>query len=124
MCERVTSRTHRRFFCVTARLFEATVNTCASAVLLSQEMERFMTQYFSKAQDMERAFAKVCKLAGDDGVGAVTVDELTVAMTNLGFKLPDDKDVRTGWLFDATVEDSLVLPTFHVYYFIESSEFY
>jgi hypothetical protein len=65
-----------------------------SAHLFSQEMERFTTQYFSKPHDMERAFAKICKLAGDDGVGAVTVDELSVAMANLGFKLPDDKDVR------------------------------
>ena len=103
------SLTYRKLFFFTARLRNAPVLTRGSAELLIQEMERFMTQYFSKAQDMERAFAKVCKLAGDDDVGAVTVDELTVAMTNLGFKLPEDKDVSYVSLFATIVHNTLGL---------------
>ena len=34
----------------------------------------------------------MCGLSPDNVTGAIGVEELTIAMTNLGFKLPEDPD--------------------------------
>jgi len=62
-----------------------------------KEMERDLTKYFSKPADISRAFEKITKLSGEDaGTGAITIDEVTMCMENLGFKLPEDPEVGRG----------------------------
>ena len=66
-----------------------------------KEMERWITQYFSKPNDIRRAFQLVTRLTGEDnGLGTVTIDELTIAMENLGFKLSDDPDEAEEEVFE------------------------
>ena len=50
--------------------------------VFTKEMERFYTQYFSKSQDIEQAFGRVCSLTDDDPEaysspmhGTITADE-------------------------------------------------
>mmetsp|Transcript_13808 Transcript_13808/g.16449 ORF Transcript_13808/g.16449 Transcript_13808/m.16449 type:complete len:214 (-) Transcript_13808:119-760(-) len=57
-----------------------------------KEMERYLTQYFSKPADIERSFEKICALSPDNVTGSIGLEELTIAMNNLGFTLPDDPD--------------------------------
>jgi Ca2+-binding EF-hand superfamily protein len=57
-----------------------------------KEMERFITSYFSKPADVEKAYEKLCGLSPDNVTGAIGLEELTIAMQNMGFKLSDDPD--------------------------------
>ena len=70
------------------------------SLIATEEMERFRTQYFSKPADLEKSFTKICGLSDDAGIGAITIDELTIAMENLGFALSEDKDEAEEEVFE------------------------
>lgn len=70
------------------------------SLIATEEMERFRTQYFSKPADLEKSFKKICGLSDDAGIGAITIDELTIAMENLGFALSEDKDEAEEEVFE------------------------
>mmetsp|Transcript_34227 Transcript_34227/g.69979 ORF Transcript_34227/g.69979 Transcript_34227/m.69979 type:complete len:228 (-) Transcript_34227:167-850(-) len=67
-----------------------------------KEMERYNTQYFNKPKDIKRVFEQVCSLAtGNGGAGStITIEEITLAMENLGFTLPADADEVEEDMFD------------------------
>ena len=67
-----------------------------------KEMERHLTQYISKPNDISRAFEKITKMSGEDahGLGTITIDELTMCMENLGFKLPEDPEEAEEEVFE------------------------
>ena len=82
-----------------------------------REMERYYTQYFSKSSDIEKAFSCLCGLTDDDADavfstpanvvdlnGAITADELTKAMMNLGFEMPEDLEERDNDILDMIEE--------------------
>ena len=79
--------------------------------VFTKEMERFYTQYFSKSQDIEQAFGRVCSLTDDDPEaysspmhGTITADELTKAMQNLGFEMSEDLEERDNEILDMIEE--------------------
>ena len=79
------------------------------SLIATEEMERFRTQYFSKPADLEKSFKKICGLSDDAGIGAITIDELTIAMENLGFALSEDKDEAEEEVFEMIGEPSMVM---------------